>query len=79
MEFNTLTVLTGTVYKRINIDKCPGCGSELKFNVHTGKKHCPDCGRIWSFEIDTERMRLIIHEFAYNKSMHLKTHSRKEE
>ena len=49
--------------KSIDMDKCPGCGGELKFNIHTGKKHCQSCGRLWSFEINLDAKKLIVHEW----------------
>ena len=47
----------------IDVNKCPACDGELVFNVHTGKKHCPACGRIWGFELDSERNKLIVREW----------------
>ena len=49
--------------KYIDAEKCPACCGELKFNIHTGKKHCQNCGRIWSFEIDFDSKKLIVHEW----------------
>ena len=49
--------------KYIDADKCPACCGELKFNIHTGKKHCQNCGRIWSFEINFDSKKLIVHEW----------------
>ena len=49
--------------KHIDPDKCPACGSELRFDVHTSKKHCLSCGRIWTFEPDIENNKYIIREW----------------
>lgn len=42
---------------------CPLCGGKLKFDIHDRKQHCRDCKRIWSFEIDNEGKRLIVHRW----------------
>lgn len=47
----------------MRIDKCPGCGGELRFDIHTSKQHCSACGRIWSFGVDFEERKLIVREW----------------
>lgn len=43
--------------------KCPGCGGELAYNLRTGKYHCVCCRRMWTYEIDFERKKIIYHEW----------------
>lgn len=65
MKANELMVVDkgDNAIKYIDMDKYPGCGGELKFNIHTGKKHCQSCGRLWSFEINLGAKKLIVHEW----------------
>lgn len=36
----------------IDFDSCPNCKHPLRFDVYDGKKHCDNCGKIWTFEIE---------------------------
>lgn len=59
----TRTFLFDSDMIHIDVNKCRACGGNLVFDVYTGKKHCTACGRIWEFDLDFKRNKLIVREW----------------
>ena len=38
----------------MNIEQCPNCGGELKFNLKMRLYDCQRCGAIWSYKLNME-------------------------
>ena len=56
---------------------CPNCGGNLKFDIHDSKKHCVDCGKIWTFEV--KGTKLIAHQWLSFKGVDMRKHYSKVE
>lgn len=54
----------------IDFDSCPNCKHPLRFDVYTGKKHCDNCGKIWTFDI--EGYNVVIREWKQFKPLIMK-------
>lgn len=47
----------------ISIYHCHHCNSELKFDSSINKYKCPNCEKIYSYEIDYKNRKIIFQEW----------------